>query len=125
MALAACYAGDMQGPLKEALLVGLGEELGALLRAALVAVIPGSAALATLGINAAGSFAMGYFKPGPFLGTGALGGFTTFSAMTVAAATSSAIWALGIIAVSFIVCVGAWLLADATSPHHYRTQARP
>lgn len=112
----------MQGPLNEALLVGLGAALGALLRAALVAVIPGSAILVTLGINAAGSFAMGYFKPGPFFGTGALGGFTTFSAMTVAAATSSAIWALGIIALSFIVCVGAWLLADATSPHPYRTQ---
>lgn len=112
----------MQGPLKEALLVGVGAGLGALLRAAITVLVPGPAVLITLGINALGSFAMGYSKPGPFLGTGFLGGFTTFSAMSVSAVSSSAIMALGLLVASFIVCVGAWLLADATSPHPYRHQ---
>ena len=92
----------------------------------------------TLLINVVGSFVIGLVGAGivergwsapvdlrASVMVGLCGGFTTFSAMTVAAATSSAIWALGIIAVSFIVCVGAWLLADATSPHPYRTQGRP
>ena len=111
----------MQGnTFREALLVGLGAALGALLRAALLAVAPGPAAIATLAVNTVGAFAMGYFKPGPFFGTGFLGGFTTFSAMAVAAIHSSAIWALGLVVASFVLCVGAWLLADATSPHPYR-----
>lgn len=115
----------MQGnTFREALLVGLGAALGALLRAGLLAIAPGPAVVATLLINALGAFAMGYFKPGPFLGTGVLGGFTTFSAMAVAAVHSSAIWALALVAASFAVCVGAWMLADATSPHPYRPHQR-
>lgn len=123
----------MQGnTFREALLVGLGAALGALLRAALDGlsylllfdVLPGSAAAVTLGINAIGAFAMGYFKPGVFLGTGFLGGFTTFSAMAVAAVHGSASFALGLVMTSFIVCVGAWLLADAISPRPYRNQTR-
>ena len=115
----------MQGnTFREALLVGLGAALGALLRAALLAVAPGPAAIATLAVNGVGAFTMGYFKPGVFLGTGFLGGFTTFSAMAVAAVHGSAIFALGLVITSFIVCVGAWLLADAVSPRPYRNQTR-
>ncbi|MCG7278361.1 CrcB family protein [Corynebacterium imitans] len=124
----------MQGnTFREALLVGLGAALGALLRAALdglsyllllFGVFADSAVAVTLGINAIGAFAMGYFKPGVFLGTGFLGGFTTFSAMAVAAVHGSAIFALGLVITSFIVCVGAWLLADAVSPRPYRNQTR-
>lgn len=71
-----------------------------------------------LALNALGCAAMGWFKPGPFWGMGVLGGFTTFSAVTLAAATTSAIGALAILVISFATCVGAWLAADAAKEQH-------
>jgi CrcB protein len=70
-------------------LVALGGVLGSLLRFALTEALPGLGT--TLGINITGSFALGLLvglRPDgrwsrPFLGTGVLGGFTTFSALAV------------------------------------------
>ena len=73
---------------------------------------PGTtAALAlTFAVNMLGCFAMGVYKPGPLWGTGFLGGFTTFSAISVAAMQSDAIVALGIVALSFATSIVAYLL---------------
>jgi len=73
---------------------------------------PGStAALAlTFAVNIAGCFAMGLLRPGPLWGAGFLGGFTTFSAISVAAMQSDAIVALGIVALSFATSIASHLL---------------
>ena len=73
---------------------------------------PGStAALAlTFAVNIAGCFAMGLFKPGPLWGTGFLGGFTTFSAISVAAFQSHALTALVIMVLSFATSIVSYLL---------------
>ncbi|MCS5099103.1 CrcB family protein, partial [Staphylococcus aureus] len=73
---------------------------------------PGStAALAlTFAVNIAGCFAMGLYKPGPLWGAGFLGGFTTFSAISVAAMQSEAIIALVIVALSFATSIASYLL---------------
>lgn len=101
---------------KEPLLVGLGAGLGALARFLIVAAVPtvGLAAefALTLAINIVGSFAMGALKPGPFLGVGFLGGFTTFSALALASAQASALAALVFMVLSFVGCVSAWLAGD-------------
>ena len=73
---------------------------------------PGTtAALAlTFAVNIAGCFAMGLCKPGPLWGAGFLGGFTTFSAISVAAVQSDAIIALLIVALSFATSIASHLL---------------
>lgn len=99
--------------------MGLGAGLGALARFLIVAAVPAlsTAGLAaefalTLAINIVGSFAMGALKPGPFLGAGFLGGFTTFSALALASAQASALAALVFMVLSFVGCVCAWLAGD-------------
>ena len=76
---------------------------------------PGTtAALAlTFAVNIAGCFAMGAWKPGPVWGTGFLGGFTTFSAVSLAAYQSHALTALVIMVLSFATSIAAYLLGDA------------
>lgn len=73
---------------------------------------PGTtAALAlTFAVNMLGCFAMGLYKPGPLWGAGFLGGFTTFSAISVAAMQSEAIIALVIVALSFATSIVSYLL---------------
>lgn len=99
---------------RTALTVGLGAGLGAVLRhlVVLFGAAPGTtAALAlTFAVNIAGCFAMGLCKPGPLWGAGFLGGFTTFSAISVAAVQSDAIVALGIVALSFATSIVSYLL---------------
>lgn len=101
---------------KDALAVGLGAGLGALTRFAVTSAVPaGSVSVqvaTTLIINIIGCFAMGAYKPGLMMGVGFLGGFTTFSAMAVAAVQSSAAGALVIVGLSFLGCVCAWLAGD-------------
>ena len=98
---------------RTALTVGLGAGLGAVVRHfVLLYAAPGStAALAlTFAVNIAGCFAMGLYKPGPLWGAGFLGGFTTFSAISVAAMRSSALVALAIVALSFATSIVSCLL---------------
>lgn len=99
---------------RTALTVGLGAGLGAVLRhlVVLYGAAPGTtAALAlTFAVNIAGCFAMGLYKPGPLWGAGFLGGFTTFSAVSVAAMQSDAIVALVIVALSFATSIVSYLL---------------
>lgn len=102
----------------EGLLVGAGAALGALARFGLSASFATDSGslydevLLTLAINIVGCFLMGLFKPGKFWGTGFLGGFTTFSAFALAAATSSASVALLLVVITLVTCVGAWLAGD-------------
>ena len=111
----------------EAVKVGAGAALGALARYALLLAVPSSATSAaialTLFINVLGCLLMGLLAPGPFLGKGVLGGFTTFSAMSLAAVQTSPTAALAIIVASAVLCVGAWLLGDAWRQRFSRTAA--
>ncbi len=98
------------------MIIGLGAGLGAVVRhlVVLYGAAPGTAAALalTFAVNIAGCFAMGLFKPGPLWGTGFLGGFTTFSAVSVAAAQSEAAAALIIMLLSFATSIAAYLLGD-------------
>ena len=81
------------GPAVLLLLVAIGGAGGALARAGVAAalpVVPGALPVATLGVNLLGCLLLGGLlagRPGPrrqaLLGTGVLGGFTTFSAFAV------------------------------------------
>ncbi|MGV0435358.1 CrcB family protein [Corynebacterium ureicelerivorans] len=98
---------------RTALFVGLGAGLGAVARhLVLLAAAPGTAAALalTFAVNIAGCFVMGLYKPGPLWGTGFLGGFTTFSAISVAAFQSHALTALAIVALSFATSIVSYLL---------------
>lgn len=102
--------------MKEALIVGAGATLGALTRWAITLALPVVLPVPLDGIhlvNVLGCLAMGFFAPGKFWGTGFLGGFTTFSSVAIAAAQNSPLGAIALLAVYFVVCVGAWLLGDA------------
>lgn len=89
------------------LLVGIGAGLGALLRFCLSTL---TGPLSLIFINALGSFVMGYAKPGPFLGTGLLGGFTSFSAYALYSTGSfTHLW------LTAVLCVGGWLLGNRLS----------
>ena len=96
--------------------IGLGAGLGAVLRhlVVLYGAAPGTtAALAVaFAVNIAGCFAMGVFKPGPLWGAGFLGGFTTFSAISLAAMQSQALHALLIMVLSFATSIVAYLIGD-------------
>lgn len=74
-------------PVPEPLQVALGAGIGALARLAFTA-LTNSGMWPLLTINAIGAYLMGRLRPGPFLGTGVLGGFTSFS--TFIALTSHA-----------------------------------
>ena len=86
------------------LVVGAGAALGAVARYLLSAAL-GGGMLPLLVINILGSALMGYFRPGPFWGTGVLGGFTSFA--TFAFLTSEAHWtvALAYVLATIIGCV--------------------
>lgn len=102
-------------PIRTALLVGLGAGLGALARAIILFFAEAGTTrevLFVLAVNVLGCLLMGLFKPGAFAGAGLLGGFTTFSAVALASVQTSAIWALIYMLVSFVLCVGAWIVGD-------------
>lgn len=100
--------------MREALLVGAGAGLGAATRFAITESLGEPASLTLLfAINVLGCALMGMFAPEPFWGTGFLGGFTTFSAVTVLTYLSDPLGALSIVVLSFVLCVGAWILGDA------------
>ena len=95
------------------LLVAVGGALGALGRYALTGL--GPARPVTLLINVVGSFALGLLvglRPygrwsRPFLGTGVLGGFTTFSALSLQVVTSSVVPATAYLVATLIGGVAA------------------
>ncbi|MDO4911149.1 MAG: CrcB family protein [Corynebacterium sp.] len=90
------------------IVVGTGASIGALIRYVLNLIIPGLWGI--LVINIIACAIMGYKKPGLFLGTGLLGGMSTFSTY-IAYAHGSAFYAV----ISIISCVAAYLLFDDLS----------
>ena len=107
---------NRSGPFYEATLIGAGVALGAVVRYVVVTagmvLTPATEMQLTLICNVIGCVMMGLFKPGPFLGTGFLGGLTTFSAFALASAQSTALDAVIYTATTSILCVGGWLLGD-------------
>lgn len=105
---------SMPRALYDALTVGLGVALGAVARyGTSAALAPWGEYAPLLVINIVGCLVMGAAKPGPFWGTGFLGGFTTFSAFAVVTATSHAAVAAGFTAAMTVGCIAAWCLGDA------------
>lgn len=104
-----------QETLPTALAVGLGAGCGAVARYLIVAAAPDAwaALLLTFAVNIAGCFAMGWLRPGPVLGTGFLGGLTTYSAVMLAAMRASIAGALAIAALSYATSLAAWFAGDA------------
>lgn len=101
-----------------ALLVATGAGLGAVARY-LLSLGVGDGLLGILLINVVGCLALGYFRPGPFWGSGFLGGFTTFSAYALLTANQEWYGALAYTVLTVAACVGAVLfgrfLIDAPS----------
>ena len=95
----------------QVLIVGCGAAFGALARYALTLALAGGM-LPLLLINILGSAAMGYWKPGPFWGTGFLGGFTSFATFAFFTTQVPAGMAAGYVAATIIGCVGAYLVGD-------------
>ena len=95
------------------LLVAVGGVLGSLARFGLVRAFPDL--VTTLVINVVGSFALGVLvarRPDgrwsrPFLGTGVLGGFTTFSAFAVQTVDASLSTGIAYVAGTLILGIGA------------------
>lgn len=85
--------------------MGCGAALGAAARFAFLQAL-GPAAWATVAVNALGCFLMGRFRPGLFWGTGALGGFTTFSGFLLYHSPLP-------LTVTLVCCPIAWYLGDA------------
>lgn len=97
--------------LREGLSVGVGAALGACTRLGLTMAL-GAGLWPVLGINILGSFLMGRYRPGPFWGTGYLGGFTTFSAFAVLLTEHPPLyWPLHIL-LAVAGCTAAWLVGD-------------
>ncbi|AKK09619.1 hypothetical protein CTEST_11015 [Corynebacterium testudinoris] len=95
----------------EPLAVGIGAALGALLRFAAQGIL-GAGMWPLLAVNLLGSFLMGRLRPGPFWGTGVLGGFTSFSTFASLTLAPSLTVGAAYAALTLIGCVGAWLLGD-------------
>lgn len=101
--------------LREGLGVGAGAALGACARLGLTLLL-GAGLWPVLALNMFGSFLMGYYRPGPFWGTGFLGGFTTFSAFAVLLTANPPVyWPLHIV-LTVVGCTGAWLFGDLRRP---------
>jgi CrcB protein len=98
----------------EGLVVGAGAALGACTRLALTLLV-GAGLWPILLINVGGAFLMGRYRPGPFLGTGFLGGFTTFSAFAVLLTEIPLPHGFFYIVATVSGCTLAWLYGDSRS----------
>lgn len=96
---------------REAVTVAAGAALGASTRFAVDHLL-GVGPVPLLAVNVLGSLLLGALRPGPFWGTGFLGGFTSFSTFAVLTADASPARAAGYAATTVLGCVGAWLLGD-------------
>ncbi|MBD8031175.1 fluoride efflux transporter family protein [Corynebacterium gallinarum] len=95
----------------EGMSVGAGAAVGACARLALTMQF-GDGLWPILAINMLGSFLMGRYRPGPFWGTGVLGGFTTFSAFAVMLVDAPLPHAVTYLTVTVVGCVAAWLVGN-------------
>ena len=105
--------------MKPTIQVAAGAALGAVLRwFVILALGPGMQPL--IAVNTLGSFLMGWRKPGPFLGTGVLGGFTSFSTFAVLLTESDPPLAAAYLTATLVTCIGGWLLGDFASGRTFR-----
>ncbi|AKK11785.1 putative membrane protein [Corynebacterium uterequi] len=87
----------------------MGAALGALARW-LVGLALGGALATTLLINVVGCVAIGYVRPGPFWGTGVLGGFTSMSTFAVLTGSLGILPGIGYAALTAFGCLGGVIL---------------
>ncbi len=106
---------DFMPNIWEGVVVGAGAALGACTRLALTLLL-GAGLWSVLSLNVGGAFLMGRYRPGPFLGTGFLGGFTTFSAFAVLLTEIPVIQGVLYIVVTVAGCTLAWLFGDSRRP---------
>lgn len=97
--------------MKQAAIVGAGTAVGAVARYSLTLAFDGGLWI-LLFINILGSFIIGWAKPGPFWGTGVLGGFTSFAAFALLTSQQTAAMAGVYVLATVVGCVGAYLLGD-------------
>ncbi|MCK7638563.1 fluoride efflux transporter family protein [Corynebacterium sp. P7202] len=100
--------------MKTTLKVAAGAALGAVLRWSVILAL-GPGMLPLIAVNTVGSFLMGRLKPGPFLGTGVLGGFTSFSTFAVLLTEADPWLAAVYLTATLLSCVGGWLVGDYLS----------
>lgn len=96
---------------REALTVAVLAGLGAVARFSLGVLLP-SPAVVLLAVNVAGSYAMAKVR-NRALGTGFLGGFTSFSAFISVLDASTTAHAIVYAVATVVLCVGAFLLGAA------------
>ncbi|ERS58196.1 hypothetical protein HMPREF1257_00019 [Corynebacterium sp. KPL1814] len=101
----------MMYPMPHSLIVGSGAALGAGARY-LLTIALGGGMLPLLILNIVGSALMGYTRPGPFWGTGFLGGFTSFASFAFFTAESHWSIALAYAAATLVGCTAAYLAGD-------------
>ncbi|PRQ10336.1 fluoride ion transporter CrcB [Corynebacterium sp. 13CS0277] len=88
-----------------------GAALGATARWALALMIPGMLGLAVT--NLCGCYLMGRYKPGPFAGTGVLGGFTSFASYIALSTQADAPTGITYFIATIVLCLGGWAAGDA------------
>ncbi|GAB3947020.1 fluoride efflux transporter family protein [Corynebacterium tapiri] len=100
--------------MKDGLVVALGAGLGATARFWLSSLLDAPLSI-TLAINLVGCFAFGLFRPGPFWGSGVLGGFTTLSTFALLAADLPTGTAIFYVLLTMVGSVAAALLGRRLS----------
>ena len=101
----------MMYPMPHFITVGSGAALGAGARY-LLTVAFGGGLIPLLILNIVGSALMGYARPGPFWGTGFLGGFTSFAGFAFYTAHTHWSIALAYVTATLVGCTSAYLAGD-------------
>ena len=92
----------------DCLSVGAGAGIGAFLRALDLALFDHPGTLLT--VNAIGAYLMTSTRPGKFLGTGVLGGFTSYSAMILTMHSFTPLIGAAYLVATCLICIlAAWL----------------
>lgn len=96
---------------REALIIGIGAAIGALVRFVTLAIF-GEELFPVAVLDMIACFLMGYLAPGPFGGAGMLGGFSTYSAFVGLASTELGSHQVLYVAGIIIACTICWLGGD-------------
>ncbi|MEJ4100794.1 fluoride efflux transporter family protein [Corynebacterium mastitidis] len=98
---------------RNAAVVGAGAALGATARLVSTMLLGPDSIWVLLAVNVLGCLLHGACRPGPFLGAGVLGGYTSFSAFALVLVRAPWGDAALYLAATALGCVGAWLLGDS------------